>query len=328
MKVALDTNILADAEGTNGVEMRDRALDLIQRLPERSIVVPVQALGELFHVLVRKCDVALVCRDHTLGEWLRFYLPLVTLAMLCAWVVSTLQQSRTADSGSVTGAATLGLLTAGLFTKALRRYDAIHALPASLCTLVVLSLVSPWAVDLVRRRPLLLPPFVGMAVAASFVYVLLPSAVLARTAVDYPPTTCHSAHPVASCVPLIPGQEDVLKSLEELTPSRAPVFVGLQRHDRVVANDVSLYFLAQGPIPTRYHELDPGVANTGHVQMEIISDLERHDVRWLVLVDWANPDEPNASSRSTGVTTLDTYIRQRYRIERTVASYQLWSRTP
>ncbi len=54
MKVALDTSILADAEGTNGVEMRDRALDLIQRLPERSIVVPVQALGELFHVLVRK----------------------------------------------------------------------------------------------------------------------------------------------------------------------------------------------------------------------------------------------------------------------------------
>jgi predicted nucleic acid-binding protein len=54
MNVALDTNVLAYAEGTNGVEMRDRALQVIQRLPQSSIVLPVQALGELFNVLVRK----------------------------------------------------------------------------------------------------------------------------------------------------------------------------------------------------------------------------------------------------------------------------------
>jgi predicted nucleic acid-binding protein len=52
--VALDTNILAYAEGTNGVEMRDKAVDLIQRLPAGAVVLPVQALGELFNVLVRK----------------------------------------------------------------------------------------------------------------------------------------------------------------------------------------------------------------------------------------------------------------------------------
>jgi predicted nucleic acid-binding protein len=54
MKVALDTNVLAYAEGTNGTGMRDKALDLIQRLPPESVVLPVQALGELFNVLVRK----------------------------------------------------------------------------------------------------------------------------------------------------------------------------------------------------------------------------------------------------------------------------------
>lgn len=54
MKIALDTNILAYAEGTNGSPLRDQALDLIQRLPQAEIVVPVQALGELFNVLVRK----------------------------------------------------------------------------------------------------------------------------------------------------------------------------------------------------------------------------------------------------------------------------------
>ncbi len=54
MKVALDTNVLADAEGTNGTAMRDKALALIQRLPPGAIVLPVQTLGELFNVLVRK----------------------------------------------------------------------------------------------------------------------------------------------------------------------------------------------------------------------------------------------------------------------------------
>ena len=54
MKVALDTNILAYAEGANGSAMRDKALDLMQRLPSDVIVLPVQTLGELFNVLVRK----------------------------------------------------------------------------------------------------------------------------------------------------------------------------------------------------------------------------------------------------------------------------------
>ena len=54
MKVALDTNVLAYAEGANGAAMRDRALEVIQRLPVGAVVLPVQTLGELFNVLVRK----------------------------------------------------------------------------------------------------------------------------------------------------------------------------------------------------------------------------------------------------------------------------------
>jgi predicted nucleic acid-binding protein len=34
--------------------MRDRALSVIQRLPPEAVVVPAQALGELFNVLVRR----------------------------------------------------------------------------------------------------------------------------------------------------------------------------------------------------------------------------------------------------------------------------------
>ena len=54
MRVALDTNVLAYAEGINGAERRDAALNVIRRLPQEAAVVPVQVLGELFNVLVRK----------------------------------------------------------------------------------------------------------------------------------------------------------------------------------------------------------------------------------------------------------------------------------
>jgi predicted nucleic acid-binding protein len=54
VRVALDTNILAYAEGVNGASMKKAALDLVDKLPQASVALPVQALGELFHVLVRK----------------------------------------------------------------------------------------------------------------------------------------------------------------------------------------------------------------------------------------------------------------------------------
>jgi predicted nucleic acid-binding protein len=51
---ALDTNVLAYAENTNGARMKEAALDLIARLPADRTLIPVQALCELFAVLVRK----------------------------------------------------------------------------------------------------------------------------------------------------------------------------------------------------------------------------------------------------------------------------------
>jgi predicted nucleic acid-binding protein len=54
VRVVLDTNVLAYAEGINGAERRDAALALIRRLPQEAAVVPAQVLGELFNVLVRK----------------------------------------------------------------------------------------------------------------------------------------------------------------------------------------------------------------------------------------------------------------------------------
>ena len=54
MRVALDTNILAYAEGVNGAAMKRTAVELVQKLPESAVLLPLQTLGELFNLLVRK----------------------------------------------------------------------------------------------------------------------------------------------------------------------------------------------------------------------------------------------------------------------------------
>ena len=54
MKVALDTNVLAYVEGVNGEARQQSAIALLQALAKGATLVPVQALGELFNVLVRK----------------------------------------------------------------------------------------------------------------------------------------------------------------------------------------------------------------------------------------------------------------------------------
>jgi predicted nucleic acid-binding protein len=54
IKVALDTNFLAYAEGVDDAARRDKALDILDRLPADWTVLPVQVLGELYNVLTRK----------------------------------------------------------------------------------------------------------------------------------------------------------------------------------------------------------------------------------------------------------------------------------
>lgn len=54
MNVAVDTNVLAYAEGVNDESRKRAAVELMRRLPPDRTFLPVQALGELFNVLVRK----------------------------------------------------------------------------------------------------------------------------------------------------------------------------------------------------------------------------------------------------------------------------------
>jgi predicted nucleic acid-binding protein len=58
MRLALDTNILAYAEGIDDLPRKNLALDIIEKLPKDKTFVPVQVLGELFNVMVRRAGLS------------------------------------------------------------------------------------------------------------------------------------------------------------------------------------------------------------------------------------------------------------------------------
>lgn len=56
MRIALDTNILAYAEGVGNTSRCARAVALVGQFPVERIIIPAQTLGELFRVLVAKAN--------------------------------------------------------------------------------------------------------------------------------------------------------------------------------------------------------------------------------------------------------------------------------
>lgn len=91
MRVALDTNILAYAEGVNGTERRTQALELLKRLPDHAVIVPAQALGELFNVLVTKAKRSREAARTAVLTWRDAYAVSDTSAMV---VVNALDLAR------------------------------------------------------------------------------------------------------------------------------------------------------------------------------------------------------------------------------------------
>jgi predicted nucleic acid-binding protein len=69
MRIALDTNVLAYAEGVNGASRKKAALELIRKLPESSTFLSVQVLGELFRVLVGKAGLSAVQARAAILGW-------------------------------------------------------------------------------------------------------------------------------------------------------------------------------------------------------------------------------------------------------------------
>jgi predicted nucleic acid-binding protein len=110
VRVALDTNILAYAEGVNGAAMKRTALGLVAKLPEGAVLLPVQTLGELFNLLVRKAGRSPASAKKAILSWKDAFPLIETSAevMLAAADLATDHQLAIWDSVILSAAAEAG----------------------------------------------------------------------------------------------------------------------------------------------------------------------------------------------------------------------------
>jgi Predicted nucleic-acid-binding protein, contains PIN domain len=69
MRIALDTSILAYAEGVGDAARHTTAMSLIARLDPTSTILPAQTLGELFRVLTGKAKRPLPVARDAIRSW-------------------------------------------------------------------------------------------------------------------------------------------------------------------------------------------------------------------------------------------------------------------
>jgi 4-amino-4-deoxy-L-arabinose transferase-like glycosyltransferase len=83
-------------------------------------------------------------------------------------------------------------------------------------------------------------------------------------------------------------------------------------HDKVLMNDLMIYYLSGRNSATRYHEFHPGITTRADVQKEIISELRKWNVDFIVQCPNTEFPEPNKSRVSSRVFLLDSFIDSNY----------------
>jgi hypothetical protein len=105
-----------------------------------------------------------------------------------------------------------------------------------------------------------------------------------------------------------------------------PIFVASGRHDKLIANRVELYFASGRRPGTHWYQFDPGLQTRADVQAQIISDLQRNRVRWVIRDrSYDGMREPNRSAISSGVRLLDQHLAANYTPVAVFGAMSVWS---
>ena len=127
---------------------------------------------------------------------------------------------------------------------------------------------------------------------------------------------CHDDTPITKglCFLLDDDHIQAIRYLDAHTRPGDYLYVGLDHHDRIFANDMITYFATQRLPAVKWTEMDPFLENRADIQQEMIGTIELHKPPYVVLdSEFDHIQEPNGSSVHTGVHLLDDYIAAHYK---------------
>lgn len=257
------------------------------------------------------------------------YLPPAVVAVALA-----LGASRRSSGSLGWVIAAFAALCVALYLKGWVRMSVLHTSGAIIVALILVPMLWKSASGQLARRALVFMCIVLAAVPTFFalkasVAVAMSNRQFVADFILRRDAACDApAHlsPVA-CIYIGAARGEAVKFVIEHVAKDERLFVGTTRHDKIFVNDNLIYFAAQRLPATHWHHYDPGLQSRVDVQNEMVAELERQTVRYIVLIsDWDNVTEPNASALSSGVTILDDYIRLHYEIVRQYGTISVLTR--
>lgn len=263
------------------------------------------------------------------------YLPILCMGVGAIICVSFYPKNRRTLDTSYISIVLLTGVTLGCLFKGLVRTSPIHMLMANVPGVILIALCIHYLFkDLDFRLPGLSRKgafFVPAAFSVVLIVAALQDTSQGRSVLygNLDLSSSSSNLPTLRSLTADSATRMAAERLAQLSQPDERVLVATGRHDKVFANNVSLYFLAQRLPGTRWHQYDPGIQTTEKIQREMIRDLESFDVKWVVVDSrWDNVREPNKSAESSGIFLLDEYLQRNYRpVDRfgTIEIRQRWN---
>lgn len=253
-----------------------------------------------------------------LNNWVSFYFPLSIFILFLLWFGKNLRKKSLCSL--FFSWMTYGLFGLLMMIYALSRFDYQHILPLTviICPIAFLVLES---VTKTFKMPIRTIVFSVSSTLICISLIFSPMMTYINIFFSYSPVKCFSNFQMAHCIYMDQDQSQVVSLVNTLIKEDDKIFIGNSRHDQILINDVSLYFLVGIKGGTKYYELHPGVATTYEIQKEIINNISENDVDLVILVNNALSTEPNQSSISSHIRLLDNYINSNYQILRKYGNY-------
>jgi hypothetical protein len=149
------------------------------------------------------------------------------------------------------------------------------------------------------------------------------------TSPDTPAGWCETKNPLTAGFCFLPEDERI-RAIEFITSHTLPgqsLYSGLSKHDRIFANDNLFYFATQRLPATRWSHFDPDLQNRYEIQVQMVRELQQNAPPYIALdSEFDLVQEPNDSSKSSGVMLLDNYIQEKYQLSETFGKMSVWRR--
>jgi hypothetical protein len=285
-------------------------------------------------------------------ENLGIYLPLVIAAVSIYVAVSRRAYRKNhATTQGAPGAAnwygllvTYGFLTAALYLKGYVRVTLFQMYLAIIPSVLLLAVLleNRMTFPRVARIGFLCLTVLSFVAPASLAFhqakelylthSSVPEYMLSAIRRNTPPQQaawCSKVNPATTGFCFLPD-EDRIRTIEFITHHTGPdqpIYVGLIEHQKIFAADNILYFATLRLPATKWSELDPDLESRYDVQAQMVQELETNAAPYIVLdSEFEEIDEPNDSSKRSGVTLLDDYIRSKYEQVEGYGVMSIWKR--